>query len=269
MISASSIFTLEPGQVPEALETTPSGLTSNEAAMRLTQYGRNELHEARRQPLYRKLLANFTHLMAILLWVAGAMAFVAGMPQLGVAVWLVVLLNGLFSFWQEYKAERATEALRKLLPVYARVLRDGQEQRIAAEELVPGDVMLLSEGDAISADGRLIQAFELRVDQSTLSGESRPVRKGVDAVAGTDMARAELPNLVFAGTHVVCRHGPGCGLCHRHGYRVWQDCDADAGNGRSAQPSAKGDPGSLPASSPSLPSWQDSSSLPFLRWSPG
>ncbi len=116
MISVSSIYTLEPGQVPATLETTSSGLTSNEAAARLTQYGRNELHEARRQPLYRKLLANFTHLMAILLWVAGAMAFVAGMPQLGVAVWLVVLLNGVFSFWQEYKAERATEALRKLLP---------------------------------------------------------------------------------------------------------------------------------------------------------
>lgn len=207
MISASSIYLLEPGQVPAALETTPSGLTSNEAAMRLAQYGRNELHEARHQPLYRKLLANFTHLMAILLWVAGAMAFVAGMPQLGVAVWLVVLLNGAFSFWQEYKAERATEALRKLLPVYARVLRDGQEQRIAAEELVPGDVMLLSEGEAISADGRLIQTFELRVDQSTLSGESRPVRKGADPIAGTDLARAELPNLVFAGTHVVAGTG--------------------------------------------------------------
>ena len=83
----------------------------------------------------------------------------------------------------------------------------GQEQRIAAEELVLGDVMLLSEGDAISADGRLVQAFELRVDQSTLSGESRPVRKGSDAVTGADLARAELPNLVFAGTHVVAGTG--------------------------------------------------------------
>ena len=83
----------------------------------------------------------------------------------------------------------------------------GQEQRIAAEELVPGDVMLLSEGDAISADGRLVQAFEFRVDQSTLSGESRPVRKASDAVAGTDLAHAELPNLVFAGTHVIAGTG--------------------------------------------------------------
>ena len=201
--SGTSIDRLEPGQVLAAMDTPASGLTAEVAAARLLQHGRNELHEARRLPLSRRLLANFTHLMASLLWVAGGMAFVAGMAQLGVAVWLVVLLNGAFSFWQEYKAERATEALRKLLPVYVRVLRDGQEARIAAEELVPGDIMLLAEGDAISADGRLIQAFELRVDQSTLSGESHPVRKDADAVVGTDLALAELPNLVFAGTAVV------------------------------------------------------------------
>ncbi len=201
--SGTSIDRLEPGQVLAAMDTPASGLTAEVAAVRLLQHGRNELHEARRLPLSRRLLANFTHLMASLLWVAGGMAFVAGMAQLGVAVWLVVLLNGAFSFWQEYKAERATEALRKLLPVYVRVLRDGQEARIAAEELVPGDIMLLAEGDAISADGRLIQAFELRVDQSTLSGESHPVRKDADAVVGTDLALAELPNLVFAGTAVV------------------------------------------------------------------
>ncbi len=202
-MSGTSIDRLEPGQVLAAMDTPASGLTAEVAAVRLLQHGRNELHEARRLPLSRRLLANFTHLMASLLWVAGGMAFVAGMAQLGVAVWLVVLLNGAFSFWQEYKAERATEALRKLLPVYVRVLRDGQEARIAAEELVPGDIMLLAEGDAISADGRLIQAFELRVDQSTLSGESHPVRKDADAVVGTDLALAELPNLVFAGTAVV------------------------------------------------------------------
>jgi len=202
-MSGTSIDRLEPGQVLAAMDTPVSGLTAEVAAARLARHGRNELHEACRPPLFRRLLANFTHLMASLLWVAGGMAFVAGMPQLGAAVWLVVLLNGAFSFWQEYKAERATEALRKLLPVYVRVLRDGQEERIAAEELVPGDIMLLAEGDAISADGRLIQAFELRVDQSTLSGESHPVRKDADAVVRTDLALAELPNLVFAGTAVV------------------------------------------------------------------
>ena len=110
------------------------------------------------------------------------MGFIAQMPQLGIAIWMVNVINGVFSFWQEFKAEKATEALRKLLPTYARVLRDGEEQRIPAEELVPGDVMLLSEGDRISADARLVQEAELRADQSTLTGESHPVRKTSEAV---------------------------------------------------------------------------------------
>ena len=105
----------------------------------------------------------------------GLLGFLAQMPQLGVAIWLVNLINGAFSFWQEYKAEQATAALLRLLPTYARVVRDGQEQ--LADELVPGDVILLAEGEHISADGRLVQAADLRVDQSTLTGESHPVRK--------------------------------------------------------------------------------------------
>ena len=201
------IHTLTTAAVFTALETRPGGLTQAEAAARLQQFGPNVIREAKGKPLYLKLLANFTHLMAILLWVGGALAFVAGMPQLGIAVWMVVVINGVFSFWQEYKAEKATEALRKLLPTYARVLRDGQEMRILAEELAPGDIMLLAEGDAISADGRLVQEAELRVDQSTLSGESHPVRKSVEPVESAGLARVELPNLIFAGTHVAAGTG--------------------------------------------------------------
>lgn len=129
------------------------------------------------------------------------------MPQLGWAIWAVILINAVFSFWQEFKAEKATEALKRLLPAYARVLRDGQESRVLAEELVPGDVVLLSEGDHISADGRLVSEAELRVDQSTLSGESNPVRKTSEAIENLDLSYAELPNLVFAGTSVAAGTG--------------------------------------------------------------
>ena len=110
---------------------------------------------------------------------------------------MVNIINGAFSFWQEFKAEKATEALRKLLPSYARVLRDGEMQRILAEELVPGDVILLEEGDRISADARLVDENELRVDQSTLSGESHPVRKTSEAVlqGRPDSHRAAQSNL--------------------------------------------------------------------------
>lgn len=198
-----SIHTLLIPQVYEALKTHLEGLTQGEAERRLKHFGRNVLREVKGKPLILKFAANFTHLMAILLWVGGVVAFIAQMPQLALAIWMVNVINGLFSFWQEFKAEKATEALRRLLPTYARVLRDGEEQRIPAEELVPGDVILLSEGDRISADARVVQEAELRVDQSTFTGESHPVRKISEAVLRTDLARAEIPNLVFAGTTVA------------------------------------------------------------------
>jgi P-type E1-E2 ATPase len=129
------------------------------------------------------------------------------MPELGIAIWIVNLINGVFSFWQEYQAEKATDALRRLLPRYARVRRDGNEERVRAEDLVPGDVILLAEGDHISADGRLVREADLRVDQSTLTGESHPVHKTADAVLRTDLSPAELSNLVFAGTSVTAGTG--------------------------------------------------------------
>jgi Ca2+-transporting ATPase len=201
------IQALPPAEAYQALQTRPEGLTESEAEERLHRFGRNEISEVKGKPLWQKLAANFVHLMAILLWAGGAVAFVAGMPQLGVAVWLVNVINGLFSFWQEYRAERATAALRRLLPAYARVLRDAEEKRIPAEELVPGDIMLLAEGDHVSADGRLVQEFELQADQSTLTGESRPVPKTDEPVAQTDLAYTELPNLVYAGTNIAAGTG--------------------------------------------------------------
>lgn len=185
------------------LNSGSNGLSQDEAKKRLQHYGQNEITKVKGKPLWIKFLANFTHLMAILLWLGGIVGFLAQMPQIGIAIWMVNIINGAFSFWQEFKAEKATEALRKLLPSYARVLRDGEEQRILAEELVPGDVLLLEEGDRISADARLVDENELRVDQSTLSGESHPVRKTSEAVLDEAFSRTELPNLVYAGTTIA------------------------------------------------------------------
>jgi magnesium-transporting ATPase (P-type) len=145
--------------------------------------------------------------MAILLWIAGIVSLIAKMPELAIAVWLVNVINGLFSFFQEFRAEKATEALRSMLPDYVRVSRDGQEQRILAEDLVPGDVILLAEGDSISADGRLVEDNDLRANQSTLTGESNPVHKTKEAVLREDLSRAERPNLIFAGTSVASGSG--------------------------------------------------------------
>ena len=201
------IHTLPVADVFRVLATRPGGLTGPQADENQKHFGQNAIQKIRGKPLYIKFLENFTHLMAILLWVGGIAAFIAQMPQLGVAVWMVNVINGIFSFWQEFRAEKATEALLKLLPRQVRVLRDGSEQVILAEALVPGDVMLLSEGDHISADGRLVQDAELKVDQSTLTGESQTVHKTSEIVLQPHLARFELPNLVFAGTSVVSGTG--------------------------------------------------------------
>lgn len=202
-----TIHTVPVSEVYASLGTQSRGLTENEAGTRLQQVGRNALQEIKGKPLYLKFLANFNHLMAILLWTGGFAAFFARMPQLGVAVWMVNIINGSFSFWQEYRAEKATEALIRLLPTYSRVMRDGEEKRVLAEDLVPGDVILLAEGDRVSADARLVKDAELRLDQSTLTGESRPVLKSSDVIQSKSLTRAELLNLVFAGTTVASGTG--------------------------------------------------------------
>jgi len=199
--------TLEVHEVLEALKTGADGLSQEEAERRLNIYGRNTVEEIRGRSLLVKFVANFTHLMAILLWVASLLALLANLPQLCLAIILVNLINGAFSFSQEYKAEKATAALRRLLPVYSNVLRDGQILRVLAAELVPGDIMLLAEGDQISADGRLIDDAELRVDQSTLTGESHHIKKVKDPTTTVGIMRLEIPNLVFAGSSVVAGTG--------------------------------------------------------------
>lgn len=194
-------------RVYEALGSNPQGLSGQEAKIRLEKYGKNVLQEKKGQSVYIKFLLNFTHTMAILLWLGGIVGFVAKLPELGVAIWLVNIINGLFSFWQEFRAGKATEALKKLLPSYSRVLRDGQEQRVLSEDLVQGDILLLSEGDRISADCRLVEDSDLQVNQSTLTGESNPVRKAMDEVFRDDLSQSEKPNMVFAGTSVAAGTG--------------------------------------------------------------
>jgi magnesium-transporting ATPase (P-type) len=200
-------YALPVGEVYTALGSSPGGLSAAEARERLARHGPNAIRALRGRPLWKKLLANLTHLMALLLWVGGALAFVGGMPQLGWAIWVVVVVNAAFSFWQEFKAEKATEALRRLLPASASVVRDGQEQKVPAAELVPGDLLLLAEGDSISADARLVEAHELRVNLSTLTGESKPARRTAEASHRDDLTIAERPNLVFAGTAVSAGTG--------------------------------------------------------------
>ena len=200
------VYQLETKQVFENLGTSENGLAEDEAKNRIEKYGLNEIKEVKGRPLFLKFIENFYHLFAILLWVGGILSFVANQAPLGWAIFAVIIINAIFSFWQEFKAEKATEELKKLLPQHANVIRGGERKEILAAELVPGDLIVLDEGDYISADSRVIENFELRTNDSALTGESHPARKN-SAVVLEDISRAEAPNMVFAGTTVVSGNG--------------------------------------------------------------
>lgn len=201
--SIAEIHKLTEEEACKALGTGPQGLTSQQAAENQQKFGKNIIQKQKGKPVILVFLSNFVSLMAILLWVGGIIAFVAQMPELAIAIWLVNVINGVFSFCQEFRASKATEALKKMLPANARVIRDGNEVQIPAEDLVPGDIMIIEEGDKISADARLLSSSDLQVNQSTLNGESNPVRKMHDPFLKEDVGRFEITNLIFAGTSVA------------------------------------------------------------------
>lgn len=188
-----------PVEACKLMNSDMKGLTQSEAGRRLETYGKNELPKKKQDSLLKKLLANFTSLMALLLWGGGIMAIVSGAPELGIAIFCVNLINGLFSFFQEFKAEKATNALQEMLPANARVIRDGQETKILASDIVPGDIMILEEGDKICADARILRSNDFSADQSTLTGESNPIRKSGDAMQ-QKCNYLEAENMVFSGT---------------------------------------------------------------------
>ena len=167
-----------------------SGLSASEAASRLRRDGPNRMPPPPTRPMWRQLVVQLTGFFAGLLWVAAGLSLLAGLPQLSVAIVVVVVLNGAFAFAQEYRSERAASALHDLLPRRATVMRDGVRRDIDAADLVVGDLVLLEAGDRVSADLDVRDAAALRLDGSAMTGESEPVE------------RAEGDRL-FAGTFVV------------------------------------------------------------------
>ena len=185
-----------------------NGLTSQEACSRLAHYGPNVLKRSPGTPWYFKLLRNLFSFFAILLWIAALLCFAPGvdLPQLGVAILTVILMNGVFAFLQEYKSDRALEILQQLIAQKSRVVRDSQLAEIDAGELVPGDLIVLEEGDLVPADARLLEAFEVEVDNSSLTGESSPARRyksDQPILISGKFLWIELPNVVFAGTSLL------------------------------------------------------------------
>lgn len=195
-----------------SLHSGINGLSAGDAACRLREFGANRIYERKRKPLILQLLGEYANFFSIVLLIAAGLAFLLeqatpgeGMARLGFTIAVVILVSGIFSFWQEFRVEKTLAELRRLLPDRARVIRDGQPLEAGVDELAPGDVFMLEQGDNIPADGRLIEAFGLRVNNANVTGESTPL------IRDTRPSTAELPihssNVVLAGTSVVAGRG--------------------------------------------------------------
>jgi calcium-translocating P-type ATPase len=205
-LAVSDVFT--------ALDASPRGLTPAEAAARQARYGPNELPGVGRGHVWMRLIAQFTDLFAVVLLVSSAITFLAyaleqprdpATLQLALAILGVVLLNAGIGFAQEYSAERTAESLQAMVPHTCRVLRDGEPRELPARDLVPGDVVLLEAGDAVSADCRLVEAHEVAVNNAALTGESDAVPRVAGPVPAVPTLEAR--NCVFMGTDVVAGTG--------------------------------------------------------------
>lgn len=212
LILIMGIQNLSSEQTLKSLNSSPHGLSTEQALHRLREYGYNLINADQDEVLALIFLKQFIHFFAIILWLAAGLAFFAGyhsadenMFTLGFAIVLVILVNGLFSFWQEHKAKQVITTLKKLLPEYVRALRDGNLTEITSDLLVPGDILLLQEGDNVPADCRLIDVQALRVNYATISGESLPRSSDVEPSISDDILDSR--NILLAGTVVVSGEG--------------------------------------------------------------
>ncbi|MEM6462628.1 MAG: HAD-IC family P-type ATPase [Pseudomonadota bacterium] len=190
----------------DALKSSHGGLTHHEARLRLERHGSNELKVTKDTPELVKFLMQFKNFFAILLIAGGALAMTAeqmdpgqGNLHIAIALIAVVFLNAAFTYFQEHQSERIMDSFKSMLPSMITAIRDGRPQEVAAADLVPGDVIVLNEGDRVPADGRLIEAKELKVDNSSLTGESEPQTRDESKSAE---AVLESPNMVFSGSLV-------------------------------------------------------------------
>lgn len=223
--SGMQIARQSPAGALAALGSGLQGLSSATVARRAQEFGPNRVEAVAGTPVWLRLAREFTHFFALILWFATGLAFVAaylqpgeGMFELGCAIVGVILINGSFSFWQSWRAEQALAALERLLPQAVKVRRDGREQQVPADQLVPGDLLLLGEGDKVPADCRLVESWGLRVNLATLTGESYPKARTAEAESEEERHPLDAHCLLLAGTLVVS--GEGTAVVYATGMRT-------------------------------------------------
>lgn len=184
------------------INSSKTGLISHESSKRLDKYGKNKLSQKQKFTALRIFITQFKSFLVALLILAVIVSYYLGEIVDAYVIGIIIILNALLGFIQEYKAERAIESLKKLSTTNAKVLRDGKEELINAENLVPGDIILLEGGDKVPADARLVEVINLEVDESTLTGESTPVSKELVVLKKEKLVVSEMRNMIFMNTLV-------------------------------------------------------------------
>ena len=201
---------LEPAQALAQLHSDFSrGLSRGDAARRLSESGYNELASYKGVSPWAIFLSQFNNVLIIILLIATALSVFLGYGTEAIAIIIIVLFAVLLGFAQEYRGERALEALRQMAAPTATVLRDGEEAVLPARELVPGDIVCLGVGDKVPADARLLETFNLGIEEASLTGESIPVEKFTTALENSQYAIADRKNMAYAGTTVTSGRGKG------------------------------------------------------------
>ena len=195
-------------EVLAALQTdAASGLSSAEAAARLEQYGPNELEDRGVKSRWRILLEQFTEIMVIILIIAAGISYALGETIDAIVILAIVVMNAVLGYSQEYRAEQAVAALKKMAVPTVRLLRDGHLVEVSAREVVPGDIVQLEAGNKVPADGRLVESVNLKAQEAALTGESEPVDKRDRVITGSDHPLGDLVNMVFMGTAITYGRG--------------------------------------------------------------
>ena len=191
-----------------SLQSAAFGLSAAEAERRLREHGPNVVEEVTREPVWLRFAREFVQFFSLILWAAAGLAFLAewsdpgqGMARIGYAIVIVILVSGLFSFWQEYRVERTLAALRGLLPQRVKLMRGGNVALRSVEQIVPGDIVVLEQGDNVPADCRVVEAFGVRVNNAAVTGESIPLARSSGPSDVDDLLGGK--NILLAGTSLV------------------------------------------------------------------
>ena len=193
----------------DLLGTSQQGLTSSMAEEKLVETGPNELQEGKKKSIIAILLSQFKDVMILILLAAAIVSGIIGDLTDTIVILVIVILNAFIGFFQEYRAEKAMLALKKMAATQASIIRDGNKIQISAAGLVPGDIVLLEAGNAVPADVRIIESINLRIEEAALTGESHAIEKIIHPLKSDDLPLGDKRNMAFKGTFVAYGRGTG------------------------------------------------------------